>query len=142
MMLPTIAPIAIRSSLDELCVGVGPAVVELGAADDWIEEPIGDEGVEVPVNKEVWDDERDDDVDGAGVRVEEGSMVELERGVVEAEKEVVNVERGVVRVEGGVVRVEGGIVRVEGGVGVPFVELGGVDDSSRELVVLGGVGPP
>lgn len=53
MMLPTIAPIAIRSSLDELCVGVGPAVVELGAADDWIEEPIGDEGVEVPVNKEV-----------------------------------------------------------------------------------------
>lgn len=124
IMLPTMAPTAVLSSLDEPVVGVGPAVVELEVTEDWVDELVNndpvevvdnedsgsEDRVEVADNEEVWDDESDDEVDSVGDKVEEG-----------------------------------GVVKVERRVGVTFVEVepGGVGDTGNELVVLGGgVGPP
>jgi hypothetical protein len=44
---------AILSSLDGPDVGVGPARVELEVAEDWVEEPVGNDTVEVKDNEEV-----------------------------------------------------------------------------------------
>jgi hypothetical protein len=126
MILPTIAPMAVLSSLDEPVMGVGPAMVELEVTEDWVDEPVGSDPVEVTDSEEVadsnevadskevadseegWDDESEDNVDDVGDEVEE--MV---------------------------------AVIVEGRVGVTFIELGDVTDTGGELVVLGGgVGPP
>lgn len=78
MMLPTIAPIAVPSSLGELAVDVGPARVELEVVDVWVREPIEDDPVDVTDDAEVWDDRSNDEVDEVGDKVEEGGVVRVE----------------------------------------------------------------
>ena len=113
-MLPTIAPMAVLSSLDEPVVDVGPARVELEVTEDWVDEPVDGDSVEV-TDSEDWDesddnvdDERDGNADDVGGKAEEGVAV-----------------------------------MVEGRLGVTFIEPEEVGDAGRESVVLGGgVGPP
>jgi hypothetical protein len=116
IMLPTIAPMAVLSSLGEPVGDVGPAVVELEVDEDRVDEPVGNDPVEVTDKEEVKDEDEvaddeevwDDGVDDVGGKVEEG-----------------------------------GVVKVDGRVGVTSVEPGCVGDTGGELSVLGGgVGPP
>jgi hypothetical protein len=99
MILPTMAPIAVLSSLDEPGADVGPAEVELEVTEDSVDEPVDNVPVDnVPVegvsdNEEVPDGE-------SNVVVDVGGKVE-----------------------------EGGVAGVEEGVGVALVELDGVGDS-------------
>jgi hypothetical protein len=116
IMLPTMAPMAVLSSLDKPGADVGPPMVELEVDEDWVDEPVGNDPVEVTGNEEVanneevegkeevWDDEGDDKIGDVGGKVEDG-----------------------------------GVVKVGG---EAFVELGGVGDTGSELAVFGGVGPP
>lgn len=72
MILPTIAPIAILSSLDEPGADVGPEVAE-----DWDDEPLGNDPVKEVADNEVSDDVSDVMVDEVDGKVEEGVGVEL-----------------------------------------------------------------
>lgn len=75
MILPTIAPIAVLSSLGELVADVGPAEVELRVAEVWVDEPLGNS---VADSEEVTDGVGDVIVDDVGGKVEEvGGFVKL-----------------------------------------------------------------
>jgi len=71
-MLPTIAPIAVPSSLEEPGVDVGPAEVELEVTEDSVNESDTDVGIDVSV-----DNESDVMVDDVGSKVEEGGVVRV-----------------------------------------------------------------
>lgn len=53
MILPTIAPMAVPLSLDGPGVDVGAARVELEVGEDWVDEPVDNDPVEVTDNEDV-----------------------------------------------------------------------------------------
>lgn len=75
-MLPAIAPIAVPLSLDAPIVGVGPATVELEVTEDWVDEPVSNDPVEVTDEEGV--SESDDRAEDVGGKVEEGVVVRVD----------------------------------------------------------------